>query len=32
MVGDLLNGKRLEELSPAEPAAGTLRELLAGSD
>jgi hypothetical protein len=29
MVGDLLNGKRLEELSPAEPAAGTLRELLA---
>jgi hypothetical protein len=28
MVGDLLNGKRLEELSPAEPAAGTLRELL----
>lgn len=30
MVGELLNGNRLEELSPSEPAAGTLRELLAG--
>jgi hypothetical protein len=28
MVGELLNGNRLEELSPAEPAAGTLRELI----
>jgi hypothetical protein len=28
MIGELLNGKRLDELRPAEPAAGTLRELL----
>lgn len=32
MVGELLNGKRLDELKPAEPAAGTLKELLAGSE
>ena len=28
MVGTLLNGKRLDELRPAEPVAGTLKELL----
>ena len=28
MVGELLNGKRLDELRPSGPAAGTLKELL----
>jgi hypothetical protein len=28
MVGELLNGKKLSELRPAEPAAGTLRMML----
>lgn len=28
MVGELLNGKKLNELSPAEPAAGALRMML----
>lgn len=28
MVGELLNGKRLDELRPGGPAAGTLKELL----
>lgn len=28
MVGELLNGKRLDELSPGGPAAETLKELL----
>jgi len=28
MIGELLNGKRLDELEPGGPAAGTLKELL----
>jgi len=28
MIGELLNGKRLDELRPGGPAAGTLKELL----